>query len=96
MSGPDVISLLTQRRRGLYSRRRELQVRYEREMHEIDVELIQVKQAMDTINRAVVPLFCPTCHGCGQVRRGDAAGDMEDEQCPACGGTGIAAEGQRA
>lgn len=90
MNGPDVTGVLNQRRRCLYSRRRELQVRYEREMHEIDAELNRVQEAIDTINRAVVPLFCPICHGCGQVRRCNAAGDMEDERCPACGGTGIA------
>ena len=92
MNGPDVIGVLNQRRRSLYSRRREIQVQYEREMREIDAELSQVQQAIDTINRAVMPLFCPTCHGRGQVRRCDVAGEMEDERCPACGGTGIAGE----
>lgn len=85
----DVVSALNRKRASLNAQKRRIREDAERMMAEIDAELENVARAIDTLNDAVREYLCLTCGGKGTIRKPDAAGQMEDCQCPACKGTGV-------
>ena len=85
----DVFTALSQKRARLVVRKQEIEREYKAKIHEIDVELGQIDEVIKTVNAALEDYICPTCGGSGNVRRCDAAGDMEDWTCDVCKGTGI-------
>ena len=87
----DVITALTRKREALQRQKREIENDYMMRKAEIEGELRRVNQAIDTINKAMEDILCPTCHGSGELKRCDAAGQSEGYQCPDCDGTGIKA-----
>ena len=85
----DVISALTAKRTRLIQEQRSLETEYQAKKAHIGHELQMINHALDTINEAVEPLLCSRCHGAGTIRVCDAAGDMDDETCQDCAGTGV-------
>ena len=86
---PDVISVLTTKRRNLAERKRQVQRDAEREISSIDAEIAEVNKAITMVNEAIKDYICPSCRGTGNVRKTDAAGGLEDVTCPVCNGTGV-------
>ena len=89
MQNINVFGALSKKRQRLLSEKREVAEQAQARIAEIDRELSHVDKAISTINEAIKGYLCQTCGGSGTVRRCDAAGQMEDEECPACKGTGI-------
>ena len=85
----DIFIALTQKRSKLLTRKKAAYDEYQRVANEIDQELRSIDSAIEKINSVLMDIVCPVCHGAGEVRRCDAAGDMEDVCCTVCHGTGI-------
>lgn len=85
----DVVGVLCSKRARLIKEQRDLEHEYEARRAHIGHELQMINHALEVINEAVEPFLCPKCHGTGTVRVCDAAGDMDDETCPDCAGTGV-------
>ena len=91
---PDILGALNAKRRVLRETRIALQTEFREKLAEIDAEISKVDSALNIVNDAVLQYLCPCCKGTGSVRRADAAGDMEDETCERCKGTGVDLEGK--
>lgn len=89
MNTNNIVTALASKRSRLAERKRNLTESYEQNCRDIDAEIRRINSAIDVVNKAVEPYLCPECHGCGNTRRCDAAGQMEDATCPSCHGTGI-------
>jgi hypothetical protein len=85
----DVVSALTRKKARLVERKGRIMDDCRSQVREIDAEIADVNKALDLIKEATKDLICPVCRGTGNVRKCDAAGDMDDEPCSACKGTGI-------
>lgn len=88
----DIITALTQKRSHIIAKQRELDVKYNADKSHFAHELELVNEAIRVINNAAEQFLCPKCHGTGTVRVCDAAGDMDDDVCPACKGLGVKLE----
>lgn len=86
---PDVITALVSRRSALERRKAQIQADANRQIEEIDAEIQNIKNALNTVNKALSGVLCSVCGGTGSIRRPDAAGQMEDWPCGTCHGTGI-------
>lgn len=86
---PDIIAALLSQCSALERRKAQIQSDANRQIKEIDEEIQNVKNALDTIKKAVSGILCPDCGGTGTKRQADAAGQMEDVPCAFCHGTGI-------
>ena len=86
---PNILDALTKKRTALINAKHSLKETYERNVREIDAELLHIDSAYKTLNDAVADYICPVCDGTGNTRRCDAAGQMEDWPCTACKGTGV-------
>lgn len=86
---PDVVGALNQKKMRLLAYGKKLKEDYERDRAEIDRQLEDINDALSIVNDAVKDILCKTCGGTGTVRKMDAAGQMDDEDCPNCKGTGI-------
>ncbi len=91
MAQIDVVSTLSARRARLIARRSEIKREAEQQVSRLDAEIADIDKAIDVLNAAVKDLLCKRCNGSGTIRVCDAAGDMEDETCPVCKGTGVSA-----
>lgn len=87
---PDVVGALNRKKMRLLAEKRELTSEYERRKAELETEIKRVDAALSIVNDAVKEFLCKTCQGTGTVRKMDAAGQMEDVDCPDCKGTGVA------
>lgn len=85
----NAVTALVLKRGRLVEKKRQLKDEYDRQCREIDAEIRKIDSAIETVNKAVEPYICPVCGGSGNIRRADAAGQMEDVECSACHGTGI-------
>ena len=85
----DVIGVLFKKRTALVQRRRAIEDDFKRQMEEVNSEIRKVDEAISTLNEATKDFLCHRCHGTGEIRRCDAAGQMEDWPCPDCYGTGV-------
>ncbi len=85
----DIASALATKRAQLTVRKQRLTAEYNEKLKEIDAEIARINDAFAVIDDALKPLLCPRCNGDGTIRVCDGAGDMDDEACPDCGGTGI-------
>lgn len=85
----DVISALYRKRADLLNRKKTIQLEAEIRMTQADNELKDIDRAIATLNNAVKEYLCPQCKGIGEIRKPDAAGQMEDWPCPQCKGTGV-------
>lgn len=92
---PDIITALVNRRSALERRKAQIQADADRQIKKINTEIRKIKDALDTVNKALSGILCPVCGGTGSVRRPDAAGQMEDWTCDACQGTGIKQIGEK-
>lgn len=86
---PDTIGALTRKKAKLVEMERQIRAEADRKIAEIDRQIDDVDRAIGIVNEAIKDIICPTCSGSGNIRRSDAAGQMEDETCPSCKGTGI-------
>lgn len=85
----DVISALYRKRADLLNKKKTIQLEAEIRMTQVDNELKDIDRALATLNNAVKDYLCPHCKGSGEIRKPDAAGQMDDWPCPKCGGTGV-------
>lgn len=85
----DAVGALAKKKAMLMERKRRIKVDADRQIKEIEGEIAVVDKAIEVVNEAIKEIICPTCGGSGNVRHGDAAGQMEDEEYPVCHGTGI-------
>lgn len=85
----DVILALVKKRTALATRKRIVTMEKDKEIEQIDREIADIDKAIETLNNAISTYLCPECNGTGNIRRCDAAGDMEDDTCPRCRGTGV-------
>lgn len=85
----NAVTALVMKRGRLNERKRKIKEECDRQCREIDAEIRQIDSAIEVVNKAVEPHLCPVCGGSGNIRRCDAAGQMEDVECSACHGTGI-------
>lgn len=85
----DVITNITKKRAALIQRKRDITASYNAQIREIDTEISAINNAISVINDAMKDYLCPNCRGYGTVRICDAAGDMDDNTCPICKGTGV-------
>lgn len=88
----DVITTLTKKRAHLYDKKRKIELDTTNQISQINLEIAKVEKALKTLNDAIKDYLCPRCKGSGSVRVCDAAGQMEDDTCPVCHGTGVATE----
>lgn len=86
---PHPLKAMAANRARLIAEKQRLKAEYERRAAEIDDEIRQIDDAMNVVSAAIQPYLCPDCRGSGNRRVCDAAGDMDDEPCPTCKGTGI-------
>lgn len=86
---PDVFSALNRKKSSLLRQRYDIEEEAKRRIAEVDRQIADVDQAIGVVNGALEKYLCPVCNGTGNVRRCDAAGDMEDATCGVCKGTGI-------
>lgn len=85
----DPMIALIQNRARLVGQKTALKTEYDQKVAEVDAQIRNIDNALDTIRAAVEPYLCPDCHGDGSRRRADAAGQMENVPCETCHGTGI-------
>ena len=88
----DVIGTLNARRIKLCSLKKSILDDANRQVKEIDAQIADLDKAKEVINKAIEPYLCKYCKGTGTIRVPDAAGQMDDEPCGACNGTGIKTE----
>lgn len=91
--GADVIGALHQRRSNLQTRRARVKMERDDELRRIDREIEEIDRTLAVLNDAIKDYFCPHCGGSGTVIRPDAAGQMENVDCPTCHGTGVKGSG---
>lgn len=89
MDNANVIVALNRKRAHLVATKRSIMEDAERRAAAIQEEITNIDNAMSVLNDAVQNYLCKECHGTGTVRRPDAAGQMCDETCPHCKGTGV-------
>lgn len=85
----DIITELVRKKQRLSAQKLDIQRDAKARCDEIDNEIKQLDSAISTINDAVSAYICPNCGGSGEIRRCDAAGQMEGVKCQACKGTGV-------
>ena len=85
----DIHGVLFARKLKIAQRRQALEEKYQRDLQDLREEEKQIDAALEVIANAVQPYLCKRCHGSGNIRVCDAAGDMDDEICPVCHGTGV-------
>lgn len=85
----DVIYALVQKKSRLCERKRAIKADADKQIKQIDIEIAEVDRAIETLNQAVKDYLCSDCRGTGSVRKCDAAGQMDDDICPRCHGTGV-------
>ena len=88
----DIHGVLSSRKLNIAQRRHNLYEKYQHDLNELREEEKQIDAALKVIADAVAPYLCKRCHGSGEVRVCDAAGDMDDDVCPVCHGTGVRLE----
>lgn len=86
---PDIVGALAKKKASIIARQRDLENKYNAEKMHLSHELKLINDAMQVINDAVEKYLCPYCNGTGTIRVCDAAGDMDDETCTHCQGTGV-------
>ncbi len=87
----DVIAALTKKKARLYESRRSIELDAAKQINQVNLEIAEVEKALKTLNDAIKDYLCPRCKGSGSIRVCDAAGQMEDDTCPVCNGTGVSA-----
>lgn len=87
-----VVTSLFNKRQQLLNRKKQLTEDYEAAMAEIEEDLADLNTAIENVNKIMAPFTCKACGGTGTQRVCDAAGDMDDEPCSKCHGTGIFVE----
>lgn len=85
----NVITTLEMKRKRLLEQRHKIKEECDRRCREIDTEIEKINSAFEVLNEAIQSYICPVCNGSGNIRRADAAGQMEDVECSACHGTGV-------
>lgn len=85
----DIITELVHKKQKLNTQKLTIQREAKARCEEIDSEIKNIDNAINTINEAISGYLCPHCSGSGEVRQCDAAGQMESVTCPYCGGTGV-------
>lgn len=88
----DIHGVLSARKLKIAQRRQVLTEKYQHDLQELREEEKQIEEAFAVIAKAVAPYLCKRCHGSGTIRVCDAAGDMDDDVCPDCRGTGVRLE----
>lgn len=88
----DLVSELARRKQHYISLKRSIMKDAEEQCKELDIEIQNIDKAVSVINEVISPYICPVCNGTGQVRKCDAAGQMESVKCTYCKGTGIKGE----
>lgn len=88
----DIITALNKKKSTLVRRKQEITTEAKRQIEVLDTGISEVNKAIETLNEAVKDYLCPRCKGTGNIRRCDAAGQMEDDTCPDCRGTGVSSD----
>ncbi len=88
----DLVSELVRRKEHYISLKKDIMRNAEEQCKEINIEIQNIDKAVSLINDAITPFICPRCKGTGEVRKCDAAGQMESVKCTYCKGTGIKGE----
>jgi hypothetical protein len=83
------ISKFTNNINSLNERKRKLTQEYERNIKEIDAEIVKEKTIIDNINEALQPYLCTACNGSGEESFLDAAGSKDHRPCRHCKGSGF-------
>lgn len=74
---------------AIVAEKEKLHTEYEKRIAALDAEAASIGNAIQVIDAAAVDYLCPECGGDGELRRPDAAGQMETVPCPVCDGTGL-------
>lgn len=85
----DVIGALHRKREHLKIRRARVEMEAKDQLRKIDREIEEIDQTLVVLNNAVKDYICTLCDGTGSIRQADAAGQMEEVECPKCRGTGL-------
>ena len=85
----DIHAVLSTRKLQIAQRREALHEKYKRDLQQLKEEEERIDAAFEVLTNAVQPYLCKRCHGSGEVRVCDAAGDFDDDVCPVCHGTGV-------
>lgn len=85
----DIHAVLSTRKLQIEQRRKALLEEYVRGLHNLKEEEERIDAALEVLANAVPPYLCKLCYGSGTVRVCDAAGDLDDDVCPVCHGTGV-------
>ena len=88
----DIHGVLSARKAKIAQRRQALEEKYQHDLQELREEEKQIDGALAVIAKAVAPYICKRCYGSGTIRVCDAAGDMDNDVCPVCCGTGVRLE----
>lgn len=83
------IQNLTAKRASLCRQRKSIEDAYLEQLESINAQIQKLDEAITTVNEAIKPFICPTCHGEGEIRTRDAAGSPDTDTCPVCHGTGV-------
>lgn len=85
----DIITTLKNKHSRLLKQKENFLKEYNEVLDAIDKEIQEVDQALSIINKVTKDCLCDRCNGTGYIRYCDAAGDMDDKECPCCHGTGV-------
>ena len=83
---PNVITILTDKRARLLQQKRDVEKDYKQRASELDAEIAKINLTLDFVAKEIGAFLCKRCGGTGTIRVCDAAGSMNDETCPVCGG----------
>ena len=88
----DLVSELVRRKQHYISLKRDIIKNAAEQCKELDIEIQNIDKAASVILDVISHFICPRCKGTGEVRKCDAAGQMESVKCTYCKGTGIKGE----
>lgn len=85
----DIVKVMTDKRLDLQKRKQRMEETHRQVIANVDKQINEIDLALAKINEYIEPYVCPKCKGSGFVKVCDAAGDMDEEPCHICGGTGL-------
>lgn len=85
----NAISILSTKRQKLITLKADYKREYESRIHDIDLEIEHINDALNVIEQAAAPYKCKHCGGTGTIYGTDAADSRDEEVCRYCHGTGI-------
>lgn len=85
----NVIESLNIKKRLLISHKRAIESNAARQVAQIDTQIEEIDNALETVQETLKEFLCQSCNGQGTIRRSDSAGQMEDIKCPVCNGKGV-------